>query len=117
MAKSRAEGSKGWQENIGRAPASTVTSVTILRALRKQKARPFPFRPEASPVCPSTDNVSDNIVALSALAAGHTHPRMVVVDVQNPITKRAPRIRVSIRDLQSGSKLGNKGCRFHAGAA
>ena len=60
---------------------------------------------------------SDNIVALSALATGHTRPRMVVVDVQDSITKGAPRIRVSIRDLQPCSKFGNKCRMFHAGAA
>jgi len=91
--------------------------VTILRILGKQQAGSLPFRPEASPVCPSTDNVTDSIVALSAFATSHTHPRMVVVDVHNSVTKRAPSIRVSIRDLQSCPEFGNKGCRFQAGAA
>ena len=87
--------------------------MTILRILGKQQAGSLPFRPEASPVCPSTDNVPDSIVALSAFATSHTHPGMVVVDVHNSVTKRAP----SIRDLQPCPKFGNKGCRFQAGAA
>ena len=51
------------------------------------------------------------------LTTGHTYPRMVVGDVQTSITKRTPCIRINIRDLQSYSNFGNKGCRFHAGAA